>query len=521
MALRLEDGHLMCSTCHDQHSQEREPFDPSAPAWGGPGTGEGRHFQRVDNQFNQMCADCHAARDVLSSNQGSHPVTVPAASYCSYCHGPHVGLRGLPLPLAENHTLGCITCHAPHYSANDDGTLLQSSNTNAICTTCHWTVDDGPDPSHLDPASGALWPGGQYGSNYPAVAAAKQGFCTNCHSPHGWPDDTNEAQDYRTLLVDFEESLCFTCHDGSPGTEDVRSEFQKASAHPLTMTEGTHDPYEAVVVDSPNRHVECDDCHNSHWATASPGAPGPATAPRAADGPLRHARGVTLTGVESNPAASYEYEVCLRCHGTSTGKPAPPTERQYRPAGGTAHTNTALEFGGTFTSFHTVAVTGTLNTHVPSLYNGWTNASFLACTSCHNNDEGPGASGAGPNGPHGSAWPRLLERRYETGDPSGYQQAKYALCFKCHNPSVVFSSSTSFRRHNLHIASESTSCNVCHDPHASQGQKFLINFDRSVVGPSSSGRLEFNAPPDTGGTGSCYLTCHGENHNPETYSSNY
>lgn len=43
----------------------------------------------------------------------------------------------------------------------------------------------------------------------------------------------------------------------------------------------------------------------------------------------------------------------------------------------------------------------------------------------------------------------------------------------------------------------------------------LINFDLAISRPSSSGQLKFVA----NGTnhGSCYLTCHGKNHNPLSY----
>jgi hypothetical protein len=76
LAARIEDGKIMCSTCHQQHSQVAEPFDPNAPAYGGSGTGDGRHFQRLSNNLNQMCLDCHSARDVALSSDGSHPVGV-------------------------------------------------------------------------------------------------------------------------------------------------------------------------------------------------------------------------------------------------------------------------------------------------------------------------------------------------------------------------------------------------------------------------------------------------------------
>jgi predicted CXXCH cytochrome family protein len=78
LAARMISGKVTCSTCHNEHSQIAEPFDPAAPAYPalGPG-GAGRHFQRLDDDINQMCVDCHSTRNVTASSQGSHPVGVP------------------------------------------------------------------------------------------------------------------------------------------------------------------------------------------------------------------------------------------------------------------------------------------------------------------------------------------------------------------------------------------------------------------------------------------------------------
>lgn len=43
----------------------------------------------------------------------------------------------------------------------------------------------------------------------------------------------------------------------------------------------------------------------------------------------------------------------------------------------------------------------------------------------------------------------------------------------------------------------------------------LVNFDRSIGGPSSSGQLSYQRTGVRSGT--CYLTCHGHDHNPATY----
>jgi predicted CXXCH cytochrome family protein len=500
MSSRLEDGRAMCSTCHNQHNQSRVPFDSAAPAYGGAGTGEGRHFMRVDNANGEMCVDCHDARNVLSTVDGSHPVGTGVPGSGGY-------QQPATLPLDPSSRVVCLTCHEVHDSATTDGSLLRSANRTALCIECHTLADTATPAAHLDPgSSGALWPGGQYGSTFPAITNSSQtATCANCHQAHGWPDTNDVNRDYPRLQVDLEEKLCFTCHDGNPASADVRTDFQKSSVHPVALASEVHQSDEPATVTA--RHVECEDCHGPHDAVARVNLPGPSTVPRPASGPLEGVRGVNLAGNEVNPA-SYEYELCFRCHADSPNLPAAPTQRQF------PESNLRLEFNGSKASYHPVAVQGT-NASVPSLIttNGWDETSLMSCTTCHNNDDGPAAGGAGANGPHGSDWPYLLERRHDTADNnSQFSQAKYAMCFKCHSWSSL-SSGASFDDHSKHVSGERTPCNVCHDPHASANVK-LINFDTSVVTPFN-GTLEYVST----GThqGECTLTCHGEEHDPYTY----
>ena len=37
----------------------------------------------------------------------------------------------------------------------------------------------------------------------------------------------------------------------------------------------------------------------------------------------------------------------------------------------------------------------------------------ILCTDCHNSDDNREFGGTGANGPHGSKWTHILERRYE------------------------------------------------------------------------------------------------------------
>lgn len=492
MAGKLENGQIMCSTCHDPHSQEFLPFDPAARRGGS------NHFMRITNDTGQMCSDCHAARAVTSAAAGSHPVGVgiPAGAYKSP--------DNLPLDATLNQ-VQCQTCHQVHNGPTTDGSLLRTKDVTILCSDCHTLADTGATARHMSPILGVIWPGGQYGSTFPAkVDASQRGSCANCHQPHGWPDAAHPASVYPNLLVEQGGNLCLTCHDANgPATTNLQAEFSKASKHPLTLEPGRHSASEpAVVVD---RHVDCGDCHNPHQAQVRANLPGPATAPRPAAGPLTGVRGVTLDNAEVNPAA-FEYQICLRCHGDSPGQPAPSRTRQFDAR------NLRLQFNGAGASFHPVAVAGK-SANVPSLINGWSKTSLMGCTACHNNNAGPTNAGLGPNGPHGSAQPSLLEKAYDATTQTPYSEAKYALCFKCHSAAVVMSPQ-SFQEHDKHVRGGNYACSVCHDPHGSSGNGRLINFDTQIVQPFN-GKLEWNQNGPS--HGNCTLTCHGEPHTGYSY----
>lgn len=263
MLARLDAGKAACSTCHDQHSQAFEPFDPAAPAYGGAGTGEGRHDQRVASNTDQMCVDCHSARNVTASSAGSHPVNVSIPA------GEYKAPTTVPLDKTTS-KVQCSTCHDVHYSPTTNGSLLRVANVNSLCTDCHLNSNTA-NGAHFNATTGALWPGGQYGSTYPQISDATQrGYCVNCHNPHGWPDDVTPANDFPHLTVERSdqsdakgdpgdaEDLCFTCHDGAPLTNsNLLADFAKTTHHPVKDSE-----------QFPGRSVECRDCHNAHKAQA-------------------------------------------------------------------------------------------------------------------------------------------------------------------------------------------------------------------------------------------------------------
>ncbi|RMF94262.1 MAG: hypothetical protein D6736_00340 [Nitrospinota bacterium] len=424
-----------------------------------------------------------------------HPISFPYTSSLAAANGELVDPLTLtgPVRLDSSGQLQCTSCHDAHNNAF--GKFLVMSNQGAaLCTTCHtknfWNQS-------IHKTSTATWNGsGPDPWPHTTWNTVTDNGCENCHRPH------TAGGHERLLNYAVEEDNCYPCHNGNVATQNIQAEFSKVSRHPVGDTIGVHDPREAAVVGT--RHVECVDCHNPHAAYPGAGTP---------SGPLAGVRGVSITGAEV-ATATFEYEICFRCHADSPNKPPPRTTRQL------AQTNVRLEFSTSNPSFHPVVGPG-VNPNVPSLIAPLTTTSVIKCTDCHNNNAGPGAGGAGPNGPHGSTFVPLLERQYVTTDNTRESSAVYALCYKCHSRNSILGDQ-SFKEHKKHIQGEKAPCNVCHDPHgisATQGNSInnskLINFDTTVVSPSSSGQLRFESQGRF--KGACYLRCHGKNHDPKRY----
>ncbi|MBI4815236.1 MAG: PKD domain-containing protein [Deltaproteobacteria bacterium] len=555
LALRTsQDGGIYCSTCHDQHSQANAPPDPNAPAYGGAGTGwvstgNGRHYQRVANDANQLCLVCHSARNVTTSAGGSHPIGVSIPASATFQTPP-----GLQLIGGQVH---CTTCHSPHYATSGganggagDGYLLDMS-LGQVCYQCH-TLADQANASHLSPTSGVLWPGGQYGSDFPAHSADKRGYCINCHWPHGWPDDANSSVDYTKLRVerydvdatgktdpDDAEDLCFTCHDSSPATSDVKLEIEQG-------TNGT-DIFHHPVKDSQQtagRVVECVSCHNPHKATATNRNAGVA--------------GVNLAGAPTTDITS-QYQLCFKCHGD--------TYNSSR-----AHTsNKRLDFAVSSPTFHPVTQAGrgqSANLGA-QLLGGLTTSSTIRCTDCHNTsrvdtDAAPDQgvvddSTSDTVGPHGSTYAPIIRANFSRSyTASGWNNNNARLCFRCHDQNTLFGSGTNFTdsanpggskgRGNLHAyhlttKSVTASCMSCHyDIHSNQSasnteycvgtsigncsvslgtspplgvKSHLVNFAPDVNALSySEPRWHINTAT---GVRTCNLACHGKDMASITY----
>jgi predicted CXXCH cytochrome family protein len=399
--------------------------------------------------------------------------------------------------LDQSGELQCTACHDPHEDSYGQF-LVRPNNFSELCVACHtrtdWTFSahatsvaiwsqTGPDP----------WPSTEY-------TTVAENACRNCHAPH------NAGEPERLLNYIAEEDNCLTCHNGNVAATDIESELLKQFGHKVQDFTRIHDAAEDATIFMSN-HVECADCHNPHRANGNV-----ASAPVVAGSQLGVA-GVTASGLVK-AEANFQYEICYKCHAGNNVKSFVPITRQH------AQINTRLEFDLANPSFHPVEGIGN-NPNVPSLISPYSETSIVYCTDCHNSDSSTASGGPGPDGPHGSVYSPILEQNYTTLDNTGESSFEYALCYKCHDRDSI-RSNDSFDEHDKHVRGEDAPCSACHDPHgvsATQGNSFnnshLINFDLNIVSPNSRGLLMFE---DLGTfRGQCYLSCHGEDHDPKEY----
>jgi predicted CXXCH cytochrome family protein len=453
-------------------------------------------------------------------------------------------LFGTPAKTADpavklvNGTVECTTCHEPHLENIDKMLplfLVRDGSNSQLCLACH-------DPTRVINGQQnflAGWGDGIHAkatnatSNKPYVGGygtVSANGCNSCHMPHN-------AMGPMRLLRGPNEQACLSCHAGtntSPATLNVGAEFAKVGAHPAPTANNQHDRAEPAVLNN-NRHATCVDCHNPHDSLQTVGFNLPPAIRPSQTGTagVSGADGATVI----NPAMN-QYETCLRCHGTSAGKMTNVTMYGYMPVRLVSSgdpLNLVPQFALTATSSHPVMHDRSSTLAQPSLRSqmlqqdgvtlGRAMGARIYCTDCHNADDNREFGGSGPNGPHGSRWTHLLERRYELSqaitpggrisnlfpNPDLTVTGPYAMCGKCHDLNNIVTNA-SWGRHSFHIA-QGFSCSVCHTAHGMGGTNAnvtgerLVNFDVAVVAPNGTASISYNRA-----TNSCTLVCHGVSH---------
>jgi len=291
--------------------------------------------------------------------------------------------------------------------------------------------------------------------------------CSDCHKGHG--------QKGTTLLSKSKDEFCLSCHSLSGKAPDISSELSKLSSHHIRETAMYHVPGEELPEkdSSTPRHASCYDCHNVHKSEKGDRVKG-----------LKGLRGYTGAGMKTRQVSS-EYQLCYNCHADSANIPK-------------EKSNVSLDFSSSNASYHPVESRGK-SSNMPSLKRGYTSSSLIDCSDCHGND-----NPFGPKGPHGSIYKPLLKFRYEMTQGAESPRS-YELCYSCHDRTSVLGDE-SFKSHKVHIVYNRISCAQCHNSHGSKYNPSLIEFDTSVVFPTSRGEMTFM--PMFPGRPRCYLSCH-------------
>lgn len=440
-----------------------------------------------------------------------------------------------------NGNVECTSCHNPHVQAKDlisQNFLVRDSSSGQMCLACH-------DPTRQ--IAGKVNPLADWATSahalmqnkissqanvgsYPTVA---QDACISCHAPHN-------AQGPARLLRGPNEQDCIACHNGganiTPAPANIFAEYAAPKVgHPFPTATNPHDAGENTLLNN-NRHATCVDCHNGH-GSAQVGAFPPPPQIRVSQ---KDIAGISATdGMSIVAPAVNQYENCFRCHGSSSGKAIRPIYGYLplRAVSAGDPLNIILQFSATATSSHPVTHVSNSALPQPSLLSNMWNldgvtrgramGTQIFCTDCHNSDDNREFGGTGPNGPHGSKWSHILERRYEFSqtvipgqlitnlfpNPDLSVNGPYALCGKCHNLTNVMANA-SFTQHQSHITA-GFSCSVCHTAHGLgslnpniSGQR-LVNFDINVVAQNGAFPVSYNRATNT-----CTLTCHNAAHGP-------
>ncbi len=230
MAARIYGGGIVCSTCHNQHDQTYQLF------------------LRGSNYRDALCKDCHSVRNVgsyrtNSNNKGSHPVGI---AYPTSDNRFYSSPQNSSFPLIDPNRVECSTCHSVHYANTNDGYILNGSNNDNLCQSCH-TYED-----HVG-----------------------QG-CKKCHDIHD-PNRTNILLVGRTVSTPNSgtKSVVFTAEAGTNSFADGNSTYDgicevchTSTSYHRNNSGGNHqhesgeDCTHCHPHDENFRAKSCDECHD-------------------------------------------------------------------------------------------------------------------------------------------------------------------------------------------------------------------------------------------------------------------
>lgn len=303
--------------------------------------------------------------------------------------------------------------------------------------------------------------------------------CPACHLSHGVSRSP--------MLPAPQREVCMNCHESQgKANRMVAERALSATARPQFLSQVFSQPFVHPVSEQAySRHepgvVTCTSCHSPHRENRQPET--------VSGGPAGQQK---LSPRDPN---RFEFELCQSCHGSAGATTQSPTDLSRLTNPGNR-------------SYHPIEAPS--NEGSPSVIESLRGRE-INCTDCHGNSDANG-----PRGPHGSSVSYILRHEYVMVDGSEETERVYALCYECHDRERLLE----LPLHLDHVVEQRASCFTCHNPHGSVDNRALIRFgENTIIGgasPSmSTGRLAFISLGP--GAGTCFLTCHGVDHAPESY----
>jgi len=333
----------------------------------------------------------------------------------------------------------------------------------------------------------------------------QSGSCLPCHNPHG-------GEGPSLLKSENHGDLCMSCHEDFIGTRDVVHSPVWSGAcntcHQPHVSDGPmllqfdgrdmclrcHESLETEIASARVVHEpvlnDCQICHDPH---ASDNVSMLLDKPMGLCVGCHHYIHDTIENSTTAHGSIFTERSCLNCHSPHASDHSWLLKDNIDALCFQCHnTEIELDDGTRIANIKETIESGA------SLHSPVTDGN---CTACHD--------------VHGGKNPRLLVRNYTDELYAPFDLELYALCFGCHDQSLVTNKQsttvTQFRNgdtnlHFVHVnrAEKGRSCSVCHDSHAGEGDRHL--HDTVAFGPGGwSLPIRFER---IGDGGSCASGCH-------------